>query len=65
MTDGNGTTAYSYYPVGSLGALQLEQESGPLPNSTIAYAYDELGRLGSRTVREPEQETSAMTRSAG
>ncbi len=50
MTDGTGTKQYSYVPVGSLGALQLQQESGPLLNSTIALAYDELGRLSGRTV---------------
>lgn len=50
MTDGTGTSTYSYVSVGSLGALQLQQESGPLSNSTIAYAYDQLGRLASRTV---------------
>src|ERR1700751_5796417 len=31
MTDGTGTRQYSYVPVGSPGALQLQQESGPLP----------------------------------
>jgi RHS repeat-associated protein len=50
MTDGNGTTSYSYVPVGSLGALQLQQEASALPNSAIAYSYDVLGRLSSRTV---------------
>ncbi|MBS0219676.1 MAG: hypothetical protein JSR91_02945 [Proteobacteria bacterium] len=45
MTDGTGTTPYTYVPIGSLGALQLQQESSPLANSAIAYAYDELGRL--------------------
>ncbi len=50
MTDDNGTTTYAYVPVGGLGALQLQQESGPLANSVIGYAYDELGRLASRTV---------------
>jgi RHS repeat-associated protein len=57
MTDGTGTTQYSYVPVGSLGALQLQQESGPLANSAIAYAYDELGRLASRTVGGQGAET--------
>ena len=28
MTDGTGTRQYTYVPVGSLGALQLQQESG-------------------------------------
>jgi YD repeat-containing protein len=33
-----------------LGALQLQQEASPLPNGAIAYAYDALGRLSSRSV---------------
>ncbi len=31
-------------------ALQRQQETGPLPSSTIAYSYDALGRLASRSV---------------
>jgi RHS repeat-associated protein len=50
-TDGTGTTQFTYVPVGSLGALQVQTESGPLANSTISSAYDELGRLASRTVQ--------------
>lgn len=50
MTDGTGTTQYFYVPVGTLGALQLQQESSPLASSAINYVYDELGRLNSRTV---------------
>jgi YD repeat-containing protein len=57
MTDGTGTTSYSYVPVGSLGALSLQRESGPLANSTISYAYDALGRLDARTVGEAGRET--------
>jgi RHS repeat-associated protein len=57
MTDGTGTRQYTYVPVGSLGALQLRQESGPLANSAIASAYDELGRLSSRTVAGSGAET--------
>jgi RHS repeat-associated protein len=57
MTDGNGTTQYSYVPVGTLGALQLQQESSPLTNSSITYAYDELGRPASRTVAGAGSET--------
>ena len=56
-TVGTGTRQYSYVPVGSLGALQLQQESGPLANSAIASAYDELGRLASRTVQGAGVET--------
>ncbi len=50
MTDGSGTTNYSYKPVGSLGALRLAKEAGPLPNGAIAYGYDKLGRIVGRTV---------------
>ncbi len=57
MTDGTGTTQYTYVPVGSLGALQLEEQSGPLTNSTVDYAYDELGRLAARTVAGASQES--------
>ncbi len=59
MTDGTGTRQYSYVPVGSLGALQLQQESGPLASSAITSAYDELGRLASRTVQGAGAETFA------
>ena len=58
MTDGNGTTQYSYVPPFSLGALQLLQESSPLANSAIAYSYDELGSVKSRTVAGAGPETA-------
>jgi RHS repeat-associated protein len=57
MTDGTGTTQYSYVPVGTPGALQLQQETPPLANSSIAYAYDALGRVNSRTVAGAGPET--------
>jgi RHS repeat-associated protein len=57
MTDSTGTTQYSYVPVGSLGALQRQQEIRPLPNSAITYAYDALGRLSARTVSGSGAET--------
>ena len=50
MTDGSGTTRYSYKPVGGLGALRLAEEDGPYNNDTIRYQYDALGRLTGRTV---------------
>jgi hypothetical protein len=59
MTDGTGTRQYSYVPVGSLGALQLQQESGPLASSAITSAYDELGRLSQRTVQGAFEEFQA------
>ena len=51
LTDGVGTTQYSYGPAGSPGALPTHQEAGPFSNSAIASVYDELGRLSSRTVQ--------------
>ena len=42
---------------GALGALRLQQESSPLLNSAIAYAYDALGRLASSTVTGAGAET--------
>ena len=47
MTDGTGTTLFSYNPItGSpvLGAGAMASMDGPLPNDTITYGYDELGR---------------------
>jgi YD repeat-containing protein len=57
MTDGAGTTTYAYAPVGNSGALQLQQESEPLANGTIAYGYDAFGRPISRTVAGASAET--------
>jgi len=68
MTDGTGTTQYSYMPVGAPGALRLQREASPLPNSTITYAYDPLGRVSSRTVTGSGTETfqyDAINRLAG
>jgi RHS repeat-associated protein len=51
--DGAGVTFYSYNTITggtSLGAGKLQSIDGPLPNDTITYAYDELGRVVSRTV---------------
>jgi RHS repeat-associated protein len=53
MTDRTGTTLYSYNPVPTiptLGANQLSSVDGPLPNDTITYAYDELGRRVSTAI---------------
>ena len=53
MEDGIGTTFYSYYPITpgpSLGASQLGAVSGPLPNSTVTYQYDQLGRVVGRAI---------------
>ena len=57
MTDGTGTTTYAYVPVGSPGALQLQQANGALSDSAIAYSYDALARLASRNVAGAGAET--------
>jgi RHS repeat-associated protein len=61
MTDGTGTTRYSYNPITgtpTLGAGTLASVDGPLPNDTITYSYDELGRVVHRTMNGVD---SAMT----
>src|SRR5207244_487871 len=53
LTDGTGTTLYRYVPItGShlLGAGKLATVAGPLPNNTITYGYDELGRRTSTAI---------------
>jgi RHS repeat-associated protein len=59
MTDGTGTTTYTYVPVGSDGALQRQQETPPLAGAAITYGYDALGRLASRTASGAGTETFA------
>jgi len=47
-SDGTGTTTWAYNPITttpSLGAGLLATIDGPLSNDTIAYTYDERGRL--------------------
>jgi RHS repeat-associated protein len=51
MTDGTGTTTYSYYSVAAapaLGAGRLASIDGPLTNDTVTYSYDEWSRTVSR-----------------
>jgi RHS repeat-associated protein len=53
MADGAGTTTYAYHPIGGtppLGAGRLASVDGPLSNDTVSYAYDELGRVVSRSI---------------
>lgn len=53
MTDGTGTTRYSYHPITgapALGAGALASVDGPLPNDTITHGYDELGRAVHRAI---------------
>jgi RHS repeat-associated protein len=47
MSDGVGTTLYRYIPITpipALGAGQVAFTDGPLPNDTITFGYDEVGR---------------------
>jgi RHS repeat-associated protein len=53
MSDGLGTTSYTYYPINSppvLGAGRLKNVDGPFANDTITYTYDELGRTTGQSI---------------
>ena len=50
MVDGIGTTSYTFVAPGTNGAGQVATVDGPLGNDTIAYTYDELGRVIQRTI---------------
>jgi RHS repeat-associated protein len=61
LTDGNGITNYTYLPITSspsLGAGQLASIDGPWVNDTIAYIYDELGRVTNRSINGVAQTSS-------
>ena len=61
MTDGTGTTRYSYHPIAdtpTLGAGALASLDGPLADDTITFDYDELGRVAHRTINGVESEMS-------
>jgi RHS repeat-associated protein len=50
MTDGNGTTTYTYYPVATvLGANELKSVTSPIAGGTntdtVVYTYDALDRV--------------------
>ena len=52
MTDGIGTTTWSYVAVGTNGALQLLTEDGPFSGTldSVTYTYDADGRESARTI---------------
>jgi RHS repeat-associated protein len=53
MADGIGTTTYGYNTITvppMLGAGRLAAITGPLPNSTVSYNYDQLGRMTNRSI---------------
>lgn len=55
MTDGPGTTPNEYNPITTIptmGAGQLATVDGPLPNDTVVYGYDELGRRVSTSIND-------------
>src|SRR5208282_4347712 len=46
-------STYTYIPITpspALGAGRLASVTGPLPNSTVTYQYDQLGRVTSRAI---------------
>jgi RHS repeat-associated protein len=62
MTDGVGTTTYSYYPVSlspALGAGLVRSISSPIAGAsgsdTVTYTYDALNRVTGRTVNGASQ----------
>ena len=50
MQDGIGETRYSYGAAGEPGAGRLASVDGPFASDTIAFSYDDLGRLRARSV---------------
>ena len=63
MTDGTGTTTYSYNAITStpiLGAGRLASVAGPISSSTIGYTYDELGRVLTRSINGSANLTSLV-----
>ena len=52
MSDGVGSSTYAYHPTtsGTLGAGRLASVDGPWANDTIAYTYDQLGRIAQRSI---------------
>jgi len=59
VTDGSGTTTYLYNKISTntpaLGAGKLAGKMGPLPQDAVTFAYDELGRITSRTINGVSQ----------
>ena len=61
MTDGIGTTGFTYYPDnGSTdGAGSLARIDGPFADDTLKYTYDVLGRLKKREIVDDATYTTA------
>jgi RHS repeat-associated protein len=63
MTDGIGTSTYTYGDAGSLGANRVISATTPVAgtvgvNDTIAYGYDALNRVKRRTVNGRDETTT-------
>jgi RHS repeat-associated protein len=58
MVDGTGTTTTTYHAPGNFGAGQVASIDGPLTNDTIAYAYDQLGRVTTRSINGSANEVT-------
>jgi RHS repeat-associated protein len=50
MTDGTGTTNYTYTAIGTNGALKLASVNGPFGNDGMNLTYDALGRMSGRVI---------------
>ena len=50
MVDGIGTTTYTYKAPARTARARSPSVDGPLSNDTIAYTYDELGRVTERAI---------------
>ena len=65
MSDGTGTTSYSYRPInagdGVYGDGRLETVDGPLAGETLAYTYDEYGRLWRQTLNGAANEMCGLS----
>ncbi|MFN9028169.1 MAG: hypothetical protein ACK5VX_18450, partial [Akkermansiaceae bacterium] len=58
MSDGTGSTSYTYHPVGQPGALMPATIDGPLANDIIAFSYDAQSRLKTHSIHGSANTTS-------
>ncbi len=57
MMDQFGLTSWTYKPLGTLGALQLDTEDAHFANDAMTYSYDPVGRISSLTIPPTGAET--------
>lgn len=50
MTDGTGTTTFSYGSQNTTSATKLTSVNGPNANDTISFTYDNEGRISTETI---------------